>query len=123
MSVRNVKATITLQLFPYMNDGLLRERIARDAKKILEGFQIRNVEPECGSVSFIFDNVNDLQKKQLADTKDQIMYASAISRAIGCEIVRLPARFRVVTHDTSKPDGNAVFTAKLSIRMKKVAHD
>ena len=59
MTVKSVRATITLQIFPYLNNGQLCKKIAEDAKKIAEGFQVRDVIPTSGTVSFVFKNLND----------------------------------------------------------------
>lgn len=119
MSIKTVRANITLQIFPYLNNGQLCKKIAEDAKKISEGFQIRNVKPDFGTVQFVFKNLSDIQRKRLANGDDLIMYARAISNAIGCEVVRMPARFKYEAH-TNKSEVQPMFNAKLEIRMKKV---
>lgn len=121
MTVKSVRATITLQIFPYLNNGQLCKKIAEDAKKIAEGFQVRDVIPTSGTVSFVFKNLNDSQKHRLAKSDDLIMYAGAISKAIHCDLVRLPVRFVYEAAET-KAETQPMFYATLQIRMHRVIY-
>lgn len=120
MTIKTVRATITLQIFPYLNNGQLCKKITEDAKKIASGFQVRDVKPTCGTVQFVFRNLTDVQRKRLASNDDLIMYARAVSNALGCEVVRMPARFVSEYSGPSKATQQSMFQAKLEIRMNKV---
>lgn len=118
-AIRTVRATITFQIFPYLNNGQMSKKIEDDARKIAEGFQVRDVKPEYGTVTFVFKNLTDVQRHRLTSGDDLIMYARAISRALGCEVVRLPARYKYEAHD-KKTEVHAMFNAELKIHMNKV---
>ena len=119
MSIKTVMATISLPIYPYLSDGQLCARIRKDALKIAEGFQIRDVKPKYGIVSFIFQNLNESQKHKLAGESELIMYASAISKGLDCEVVRSPARFKF-DQCKHKSEAQPMFYAKLKIEMQKV---
>lgn len=121
MTVKSVRATITLQIFPYLNNGQLCKKIAEDAKKIAEGFQVRDVVPTSGTVSFVFKNLSDSQKHRLAKPDDLIMYTRAITQAVRCDMVRLPVRFLYESAET-KSEVQPMFYATLQIRMHRVAY-
>ena len=98
MTVKSVRATITLQIFPYLNNGQLS-----------------------GTVSFVFKNLSDSQKHRLAKPDDLIMYTRAITQAVRCDMVRLPVRFLYESAET-KSEVQPMFYATLQIRMHRVVY-